>query len=117
MDRVDQAAARHRQVILLLQQGRDLPKRQAELLIEDHPERGRLRPELRGRGAECIGRLERVASLHPLPAALAPSDVDVKGADPHARDREFLLILCRDAGLDHTPVGSTGTWPHRRTVG
>jgi hypothetical protein len=101
MDRVDQAAARHRQVILLLQQGRDLPKRQAELLIEDHPERGRLRPELRGRGAECIGRLERVASLHPLPAALAPSDVDVKGADPHARDREFLLILCRDAGLDH----------------
>ena len=79
---------------------RDLPKRQAELLIEDHPERGRLRPEPRPR-RRVHRTLERVASLHPLPAALAPSDVDVKGADPHARDREFLLILCRDAGLDH----------------
>ena len=37
------------------------------------------------------------------PAARSPGTVrlDVKGADPHARDREFLLILCRDARLDH----------------
>ncbi len=82
--RVDQAARRDRQPEALPPQPRDLAIRQPEVFIEDHRQRDRLRSELHGGGAERVGRLQRMAALHPSMTRAAASDVHVEAA--HERD-------------------------------
>ena len=108
MDRVHEPATRHRQAVQLLQERHNLAERQSPLFIEDDDQRDHLRAELRGRGAEGIGGLQRMSPLHPPPAAVAAAHMNVKLPDDHTRDRQFFLVLCRDARRCD-PAGTAGT--------
>ena len=109
MHGMHQPAARHRQPVLLVQERRDLPKRKAELFIEDDGERDHLGAELRARGAERIRRLQRVTALHAPTAGAARANVNPKLADHDARDGEFLLILSGNPCLSHRAAAGWAT--------
>ena len=97
MNRVDQAAPRDGRPEAVTPQRRDLAVRQAESLIEQHREGDRLWPQLRGRRAERIGRLQAITALHPTPVLRALPDVDVETAHARSMHRELFLVLGRDA--------------------
>ena len=108
MDGVHQPAARHGQPIELLQQGRDLAERQAELFVEDHHQRDQLRAELCRRGANRIRRLQRMATLDAPTASVAPADVQIKLPDDEACDGQLFLVLRGDGRFDdRTGAGRT----------
>jgi hypothetical protein len=89
-------AARHRQPIELLQQGRNLRERKPELFVEDHHQHDHLGTELCSGGADRVGRLQRMTTLHASAAPRAPAHVQIKLTDDQACDRELFLILRRD---------------------
>lgn len=98
VDSVHQPTARNHQAVLLLQQRGDLSEREPELLIEHDREGDRLGTQLRARGAQRVGSLQRMAPLHPASAHPAPANVNAKRPDDDARHREFFLILHRHSG-------------------
>ena len=79
MHGVHQAAARHREPVLLVQQRRDLAERQAELLIQDDGERDGLCPKLSARGAERVRRLQRMPTLDTPTTPATAADVELNG--------------------------------------
>ena len=94
-------AARQRESEALVEQGGDLAEGDAELFIERHGARDRVRPELDGRGAERVGRLPRMTALDPTVALRAAADVDAKTARHRAHRRQIFLILIGHARLAH----------------
>ena len=92
MDGVHQPAAGHGEAIELPQKRHDFPKRQPELVVEHHHKCDHLCAELRGGGAEGVGGLQRMATLHAPVASVAAADLNVKLPDDHSRDRQFFLI-------------------------
>jgi hypothetical protein len=93
MQRVRDAARTHRQPKPIVQQGRDLPVREAELLIEERDQRDRLRTKVRTCGAERVRCLERMAPLDTTMALPALAHMHAK--PPHMRvdDRQLFLDL------------------------
>jgi hypothetical protein len=74
--RVHEPAGRDRETESLAKQRRDFAERQPELFVQhDRPRHGG-GPELRGRGADRIRCLQRVASLHASAAVGAVADGD-----------------------------------------
>ena len=114
MHRMDEATARDRQSILLLEEGGDLAVRHAELFIENDGERDGLRPQLCGRRTERIRRLERMPALDATPASVTPADVDLKGTDHDTRHRQLFLVLRGDTGLHE--VIATARTARRKTI-
>ena len=111
--RVHQAAARHGQRILLAKACRDLPERQAELLIEDDGHRDGLRPELRRRGTQRVRRLQPMATLDAATTRAAVTHVDAKVTDDDLGDWQLFLILACGARF-HDGAVALGT-PRRQT--
>lgn len=111
--RVHQAAARHGQPILLAKERRDLPERQAELLVEDDGPRDGLRPELRRRGTQRVRRLQPMTTLDAATTRAALSHVDPKVTDDDLGDGQLFLILASDARF-HDGAVAVGT-PRRQT--
>ena len=64
--------------------------------------------ELRGRRADRIRRLQRMATLHAPTAAVAPADVQIKLPDDDARDRQLFLILVDDSRSATTGPAQSG---------
>src|SRR5262245_52755289 len=95
---VDAAAAAERDPEKTLQAAGDLAVRQATLLVEFNDSSLGIGPQLGRGGAEGLGRLQGMASLHPAAAPAAPADVDVElPVDGLARDLD--LVLLGDVGL------------------
>jgi hypothetical protein len=116
MDGVDQATAGDGQAVLLAKQRGNLAERQAQLFVENHGEGHRLRAQLRARGAEGIGGLQRMPPLHAPTTRATRADVNPKLPDDHPRNREFFLILRHDARLAHTPATVRTGARHGRLV-
>src|SRR5262249_51235529 len=71
----------------------DLAVRQPALLVEFHDGGLGIRSQLRGSGAQSIGRLQGMAPLNPPVALLALADVDVElPVDGLARDLDLVLL-------------------------
>ena len=70
----------------------------AQVRVQLHDQRDDLRTELHAGGSQCIGGLQRVATLNPPPTLRAVADVDVEAAHEGTHHREVFLVLRRDAG-------------------
>jgi hypothetical protein len=92
-------ARTHRQSEPLAEQCRNFAVREAELFIEQDDQRYRVRAQMRTRGTERVGRLQRMPPLDATLAVATPADVDPKQAHLRTDDRYFLLDLIRDARL------------------
>jgi hypothetical protein len=90
---VRQAAARDVQPALRPQDPLHFAQGQAEALVAPHGQRRGLRAEMRAGGAERVGRLQRMAALHPAPAGATRADVHAKGAHDRTDHGELLLYL------------------------
>src|SRR6266851_2368819 len=66
--------------------------RQPQTLVHMDAQRQRFRPQLHGRGSQCIRGLEWVAPLHPSSAHRTTTDGNVK-APPDRVAHDLLLIL------------------------
>ncbi len=71
----------------------DLAVREAEVFIEEHDERDRLRPQMRTRRPEGVGSLERMAALHPASTVAAAADMHIEPAHVRPDDRQVFLDL------------------------
>jgi len=72
-----------------------------------------LGPDLRGRRAQRVGGLQRMAALHAEPARTALSHVDVELADDRPHRREVFLELYRHAAPTHG-AATTGALRRQR---
>jgi hypothetical protein len=115
--RVDEPPARDVQAEAVAQQGGDLAVGQAIPLVEEHREGHGARPELRGRRAERLGGLERVAALHAPAAGRALADGHLKRSDDGPLDRQLFLVLRRHAHQAHGPLAVRARRRQRRRIG
>lgn len=94
-----------------MEQRRHLAERQAELFVELHGRRDRVRAELHRRGAERIRGLERMAALDAAVTASTLADVNIEAANDRDDRRQILLILRSDMGLVRARATvRTGGW-------
>ena len=99
MERVGDATRPDAQPEPVAQQRGDLAVREAEVFIEQHDQRDRVRPEMRARRSERIRRLQRVASLHAPTTVATPAHVHIEATHVRPHDRQILLNLGGDARL------------------
>lgn len=69
------------------------------MLIEQHDQRDRVRPEMGARRPEGIRGLPRVAALHASTAVATPAHMHIEATHVWPHDRQVLLNLGGDAGL------------------
>ena len=110
MDGLDQPPARDGEAEAVAEQRRNLAVGQPVALIEEDREGDRLRAELHGRGAERIGRLQRMPPLDPAAAAGAPPNVNVEATDERPLHGQLFLILRREALAAGWPPRSADSW-------
>ena len=80
MQRVGHATGPDAQPKPVAQQRRDLAVREAEVFIEQHDQRDRMRPEMGARRPERIRRLQRVAALHASTTVATPAHMHIWNA-------------------------------------
>ena len=115
MQRLHEAPARDRQTEAAVEQLRDFGEREATLLIEQDRQRHGLGPEVHGRGAERIRRLQGMPALHaPLTPGALP-DGDAKLGDHRALYRQVFEVLRVDP-LPPEPAAAGRTGPRQRRV-
>ena len=66
--------------------------------------------------AQRIGGLQRMPALHAPMALAIAAHVHIELTDDHPRDREFFLIVVRDAGLDDRPCARRTLRRQRRLI-
>jgi hypothetical protein len=99
MERVGHATGPHAHTEPVAQQRRDLAVRAAEVFIEQHDQRDRVRPAMGARRPERIRRWQRVAPLHPATTLAAPAHMHSEATHMRPHDRQILLNLGGDARL------------------
>lgn len=97
MQGVDESTRCDRQAEAVVKERRDFRERHAKLFVENHRQGDGVWTELRGGRAQCVRRLEWVASLHAAMAVGAAAHLDIEPSDTRAYDREIFLILHRHA--------------------
>jgi len=100
MERVRHATGPEAHPEPVAQERGDLAVREAEVFIEQHDQRDRVRPEMRARRAECFRRLPRVAPLHAPTTVATPTHVHIEATHMWPHDRQVLLNLRGDARFD-----------------
>src|SRR5206468_1862367 len=98
MQGVDETARRHREPKMLSIEPHDLAQWQATLLVQMRGGGDRHGAELRCRGAERIGGLQRMPALHAAATLLTLANVHLERADDRADRRQVFLVLRSDAG-------------------
>ncbi len=120
---VDEAAARDREAVLRGEHAADLAERHPQPLVQPHRERRRPRAEGGAGRAERVRGLQRMASLHAVPAAAARADRHAKRAH-HGRHRRQIswhwVATC--VGVIPSPqsghtAGSGASWVCRSAGG
>jgi len=94
---VSDGAGSHVKAEPVAQQRGDFAVRQPELLIEQHDQRDRLRPQMRARGAEGIARLQRMSPLDATATLTTAADMHLKTTHVRLHDRQIFLDLGRHA--------------------
>ena len=101
MQRVHEAPGRHPQPETLAQQRRDFLERHARVLVQEDDERHRPRTQVHAGGAQRVGGLQGMPSLHAPTTRVTPPDLDVEAPDNRSDDGQILLILRRDTREGH----------------
>ena len=99
MERVGHATRPDAQPEPVAQERGDLAVREAEVFIEQHDQRDRVRPEMRAHRPERIRRLPRVAALYAPTTVATPPDVHIEATHMRSHDRQIFLNLGGDARL------------------
>jgi hypothetical protein len=115
-DGLHQAAARDGQPEPITEQLHDPAHGKPALFIENDGERDGVRPELRGRRAKGIGRLQRMAALHPTVTLSAAADRHAKLMDERALHRQIFLVLRDDAVPGDRPTAVRTVRGQRRVM-
>ena len=95
MQQLDQTALGHPESELGVQNPGDLLQRRAQLGVQLDHQRGDVRTQLGGGGAQGVGGLQRVPALHPPPTPRAVADLDVETPYEGLNRRQLFLILRR----------------------
>ena len=74
------------------------------MLVEQHDQRDRLRPEMRARRTQRIGGLQGMTPLHAPATRDTVADMDIKAAHVRGHDRQVFLHLRRDARFLDRPA-------------
>jgi hypothetical protein len=116
MERAHQPARRDVQPEAVVEQRRDLPERHPELFIEAHGQGHGVRAQLHGGGAERVGRLQAMSTLHASLTATTPSDVDIKAPHDRLHRWQIFLILRRHVRLPHLIATGRARRGHRHIM-
>lgn len=117
MDGVHQAAARDGEPETVAEQVADAPEGEAALFVEDHRQGDGLWPELHGRGAQRIRRLQRMPSLDPAATPRAVAHRDPKLVDDGALHGQIFLVLRDDAAVTDGPTAVRAVCGQRCLMG
>jgi hypothetical protein len=99
MERVGDPTGPDAQPEPVAQQRSDLAVREAEVFIEQHDQRDRVRPEMGARRPERLRRLQRVAPLHASTTVATSAHMHIEATHMRPHDRQILLNLGGDARL------------------
>ena len=93
-----------------------LRERHAELRVHQHDERDGARAQVHLRGAQRVGRLPRMTTLHPAPTLDAGADLHVELPHDRLHHGQIFLDLDRDAGAGDGPATVRAAGRQRRAV-
>ena len=117
MQGVDEAARRDPESEAVAQQRRDLLKRHADVLVQQHHEGHGAGSEVHIGGPHRVGRLQRMPALDAAATGDTTADVHVEAPDGRPHHGQIFLILRGDAGaLDRAATVRTRLG-ERRVVG
>ena len=113
---VDQRPARDAQTEAIAEEGDDVRERQPHPFVQDDHERGGLRTDLHGGGAQGVGGLQRMPALHAAAAGHACADMHAELAHEGTDDWEIFLILRHDVRAVHAAATRRARRGQRRVV-
>ena len=117
MQDLGESSRRHGQPEPVVQQGRDLVQRHAHVFVQQDRERHGARTELHAGRAQGVGGLQRVPTLHAVPAGDTAPDLDVEPPHDGLDDRQVFLVLGRDASDLNRPTTARARRGKRRGIG